>query len=350
MAVVIEKLDDVLAYRDVIAAEDVRRAFDYMLERTKSLEGFECRPRNHGYMSRTLHYMVKGKPRFSFFVSPRRITFYFQRPGITNPALTIEELKRDFPHANALKGGDLNVAIENVQHAQRAMDLAFGARDDSKRSAAVDPGRDMRGAAPTGLLSHRFGEALQFAFELHSSQLRKGTGIPYFSHLMAVSGLVMEHGGDEDEAIAALLHDAVEDQGGLQTLNEISRRFGVRAADLVRELSDFLDDMTGVTPTIQKAPWHQRKAAYLSALEGASHSVLRISAADKLHNLRSLVSDLRVFGAEVWGRFNAPKQDQLYFYRRFHAVVARAMDDGSLADLIACSLAELEDLARSIPD
>src|ERR1700691_4097254 len=132
-------------------------------------------------------------------------------------------------------------------------------------------------------LTERFDAAFLLASELHRSQMRKSSKIPYISHLLAVAGLVLEHGGTEDEAIARLLHDAVEDQGGQPTLELIRREFGEEVADLVFALSD-----TDVTP---KPPWRARKEEYLCHLEEAPIRVLRVSAADKLHNVRAIVRD-----------------------------------------------------------
>jgi (p)ppGpp synthase/HD superfamily hydrolase len=158
-----------------------------------------------------------------------------------------------------------------------------------------------------GQLSERFDQAMVYASQLHRTQLRKGTTIPYVSHLMGVASLVLEHGGDEDEAIAALLHDAVEDQGGQQTLAEIRRRFGDRVADIVYACSD-----ADVTP---KPPWRERKEAYLAHLRGATPSARLVSAADKLHNARAILSDYRAYNDELWTRFNSSRDENLWYYR-----------------------------------
>ena len=162
------------------------------------------------------------------------------------------------------------------------------------------------------VLSDRFLEALAFALELHGAQVRKGTSIPYVSHLLSVCALVLEDGGTEDEAIAALLHDGPEDQGGQATLDEIRRRFGPDVAAMVDGLSDTLED--------PKPPWPERKAAYLERLRGEPESVLRISLADKLHNLRSVATDLALIGDEVWSRFNADRDAQAWYYRELLAI------------------------------
>jgi len=156
-------------------------------------------------------------------------------------------------------------------------------------------------------LSSRFESAFLLASRLHADQVRKGTTIPYISHLMAVAALVLEAGGDEDQAIAALLHDAVEDQGGKEVLEEIQDRFGPRVAAMVAALSD-----TDQTP---KPPWRERKVAYLAHLQFASPEVLRISLADKLHNARTILSDLREQGNATWERFNGGREGSLWYYR-----------------------------------
>ncbi len=160
------------------------------------------------------------------------------------------------------------------------------------------------------MLSERFHEAARWAADLHAGQTRKGRQIPYISHLLAVTALVLEHGGDEEEAIAALLHDAVEDQGGLRTLVKIRERFGDHVADIVDALSDAYGDMD--TP---KPPWRQRKEAYLASLPEHSPSALLVSAADKLHNATAILRDLRAEGDAVWDRFNGGRDGTIWYFR-----------------------------------
>ena len=187
-------------------------------------------------------------------------------------------------------------------------------------------------------LTERFDAALKLASDLHREQMRKSTMIPYISHLMAVSALVLENGGTEDEAIAGLLHDAVEDQGGKATLDLIRLEFGPVVADLVSALSD-----TDQTP---KPPWRERKEQYLHHLEDAPMSVLRVSAADKLHNVRSMVRDYRAFGEELWNRFSAPAADQIWYYRSLADVFRRRLG-GPLASDLSRTVADLEWLMGS---
>lgn len=157
----------------------------------------------------------------------------------------------------------------------------------------------MTGGVHSSLLGPRFREALTYASELHECQPRKGTEIPYLAHLLSVAALVLEDGGDEDEAIAALLHDAVEDQGGKPTLDAIRSRFGERVAHIVEACSD--------TDTWPKPPWRERKERYIEYLEAACPGVLRVSLADKLHNARAIVLDYRQMGDPLWSKFNAPR-------------------------------------------
>jgi (p)ppGpp synthase/HD superfamily hydrolase len=156
------------------------------------------------------------------------------------------------------------------------------------------------------VLSIRFEQAVAYTLIVHSGQLRKSTSIPYVSHLLAVAGLVLEHGGDEDEAIAALLHDAVEDAGGQPRLQDIRQRFGERVAAIVLGCTD-----TDVTP---KPPWRARKEAYIAHLEHVSPSARLVSCCDKLHNCRTIVSDLYVHGEEVWKKFTGGRDGTLWYY------------------------------------
>jgi (p)ppGpp synthase/HD superfamily hydrolase len=158
-------------------------------------------------------------------------------------------------------------------------------------------------------LTWRFDAALQFASALHHQQPRKGVPIPYIAHVMSVCGLVLEAGGDEDQAIAALLHDAVEDQGGLPTLDTIRHVFGDRVANTVESCSD----STSSNPN-EKLPWRVRKDKYLDHLRSANGDALLVSAADKLHNARAILSDFRIFGERLWLRFNASREDLLWYY------------------------------------
>jgi (p)ppGpp synthase/HD superfamily hydrolase len=156
------------------------------------------------------------------------------------------------------------------------------------------------------MLTSRFEDALVFAFNLHKNQTRKAMPVPYFAHLMGVASLVLEAGGDEDTAIAALLHDAVEDHGGIPTLNEIRHRFGNRVADIVDDCTD--------SYTYPKPPWRNRKEEYLVKLHKASPEARLVSISDKLYNVRTICEALRADGDEVWKRFNGGKEGSLWYY------------------------------------
>jgi (p)ppGpp synthase/HD superfamily hydrolase len=153
-------------------------------------------------------------------------------------------------------------------------------------------------------LVNRFADALVYATRVHERQRRKGTDVPYVAHLLAVASLVLEDGGDEDEAIAALLHDAIEDQE--VTFEDLETRYGRDVAEIVQGCSD-----TDVQP---KPPWRERKEAYIAHLADARPEVVRVSLADKVHNARSVLFDYRLMGDALWERFN-PDADQLWYYR-----------------------------------
>jgi (p)ppGpp synthase/HD superfamily hydrolase len=160
-------------------------------------------------------------------------------------------------------------------------------------------------------LTERFLDAVAMAQEAHGRARRTGTEIPYMAHLLVVTGLVLEDGGDEDEAIAALLHDSVEDAGGRPMLERIERSFGPRVATIVEACSDTIDDDG-------EEPWIERKRRYLEHLpEVTDDGVLRVSLADKVHNARSLVRDYRREGHTLWERFTQKTAgEQLWYYRR----------------------------------
>src|SRR3984893_16755016 len=146
------------------------------------------------------------------------------------------------------------------------------------------------------MLSPRYAEAVAYATDAHAGQVRKGTDIPYISHPIAVSSLVIEHGGDEDQAIAGLLHDVIEDCG--KTVDEIAGLFGSRVAGIVEHCTDGIPDETG-----RKPPWRERKEAYLSRLGDGNYDTLLVSACDKLHNARAIEDDTVSIGPAVFDRF-----------------------------------------------
>jgi (p)ppGpp synthase/HD superfamily hydrolase len=166
-----------------------------------------------------------------------------------------------------------------------------------------------KGAAGKKLvkLGPRFLKAFQFAAEKHAGQTRKASTIPYIAHLMGVASLVLEFGGDEDLAIAALLHDVVEDCGGAPMLKEVRRRFGRRVAKLVDGCTD--------SDLYPKPPWRPRKETYIRHLKSAGAETRLVSAADKLNNVRSILSDYREVGEALWARFAGGREGTLWYYR-----------------------------------
>ncbi len=162
------------------------------------------------------------------------------------------------------------------------------------------------------LLASKFEAALIYALHVHGGQTRKGSSIPYMAHLLGVAGLVLEQEGvDEDLAVAALLHDAAEDQGGTDRLADIRGRFGDRVAAIVRSCGD-----SEVSDRAAKEPWRVRKERYLAHLRATSdESALMVSAADKLHNARAILADYRTHGEQLWSRFNTSRDNQLWHYR-----------------------------------
>jgi (p)ppGpp synthase/HD superfamily hydrolase len=185
-------------------------------------------------------------------------------------------------------------------------------------------------------LGDRFIRALGRTVAIHHGQRRRGTEIPYLAHLLAVCALVLQDGGDEDEAIGALLHDAAEDQGGEARLAEIEFEFGPNVMEIVAECSDTFEQ--------PKPPWRERKETFLAKLPKASMPALRVSVADKLDNARAIVVDYRRLGDELWGRFN-PEADQLWYYRALVSTYRRIDGfESPLIDELDRVVSELEGL------
>ncbi|MGH9370452.1 MAG: HD domain-containing protein [Vicinamibacterales bacterium] len=155
-------------------------------------------------------------------------------------------------------------------------------------------------------LSGTFDEAFRYAHQVHASQQRKGTNAPYIGHLMGVASIVLDDGGSEEEAIGALLHDAAEDHGGRERLDDIRARFGDGVARIVRDCTDSWE-----TP---KRPWAERKRAYVQHARTLPRPSLRVSAGDKVHNAYAILRDLRNIGEAVWSRFNAAPDDVMSYY------------------------------------
>jgi (p)ppGpp synthase/HD superfamily hydrolase len=156
-------------------------------------------------------------------------------------------------------------------------------------------------------LGPRFRRAFLFAADKHAGQARKASTIPYIAHLMGVASLVLEFGGDEDMAMAALLHDVVEDCGGTPMLAQVRRQFGKRVAKIVAGCTD--------SDTTPKPPWRERKEIYIRHLKDADAETRLVSAADKLNNVRSILSGHRDVGEAIWARFHGGRDGTLWYYR-----------------------------------
>ena len=198
------------------------------------------------------------------------------------------------------------------------------------------------------ILSVKFERALVYASIVHGGQLRKGTGVPYVSHLLGVASIALEYGANEDEAIAALLHDAVEDAGGADRLEDIRVRFGDNIANIVDECTD--------SYTLPKPPWKERKEKYISHIAQAPRSARLVSASDKLHNARSILKDYRLEGESLWSRFSGGKDGTLWFYQSLVQVLRAAEDNELNRELyrvveeiiLACGWVEPEEKADEV--
>lgn len=187
------------------------------------------------------------------------------------------------------------------------------------------------------MLSDKFTEALVYAAQLHATQIRKGSGVPYIAHLLGVASIALEYGANESEAIAALLHDAIEDQGGAKIRDEIQQRFGETVAAIVEGCTD-----TDLTP---KPPWRDRKEAYLAHISHTSASVRLVSAADKLYNCQSILKDYRQIGDEIWQRFTGKKEGTLWYYRSL-VNAFRQVETTPLIEELDRVVSELEQLVN----
>jgi (p)ppGpp synthase/HD superfamily hydrolase len=188
-------------------------------------------------------------------------------------------------------------------------------------------------------LGPRFRRAFLFAADKHSKQARKASTIPYIAHLMGVASLVLEAGGDEDLAIAALLHDVVEDCGGAPMLKEVRRRFGSRVAKIVDGCTD--------ADTYPKPPWRERKEKYIERLKKENADTRLVSAADKLNNVRSILSDYRAIGESVWSRFHGGREGTLWYYRTLRDEFRRHKLNRITRDF-ELAVRELESLTASV--
>jgi (p)ppGpp synthase/HD superfamily hydrolase len=173
-------------------------------------------------------------------------------------------------------------------------------------------------------LGPRFRQAFLFAVDQHAGQTRKASTIPYIAHLMGVASLALEFGGDEDMAIAALLHDVVEDCGGAPMLREVKRRFGSRVAKIVNGCTDSYGE--------PKPPWRERKESYIRHLQSADAETRLVSAADKLNNVRSILSDYREIGESIWARFNGGRDGTVWYYRALRDEFRRGKPHGLIRE------------------
>jgi (p)ppGpp synthase/HD superfamily hydrolase len=181
--------------------------------------------------------------------------------------------------------------------------------------------------------------ALAIALDAHKTQIRKGTSIPYISHPMAVASIALEFGATEDQAIAALLHDAIED-GGASYAHSIEALFGTYVLTLVQGCTDGIPDQSG-----EKALWIDRKTAYLEYLQGASDEVLLVSCSDKLHNARAIVSDLITEGPSVFNRFSATTEQTLWYYRQLATIFTNRKTPPAKA--LESAVSQMEALSQS---
>ena len=170
--------------------------------------------------------------------------------------------------------------------------------------------------SPHVVLSERYMEAVRFASDIHSTHTRKGKDTAYVCHLLGVSALVLEAEGTEDQAIAGLLHDAAEDCGGEPMLDVISDKFGTEVARIVRACSDSL-----TVDADNKLPWKLRKEDHLAHLRRADSAVLIVTAADKLHNARAILTDVHIHGVDTLERFNGKADGTLWYYEQMLGVL-----------------------------
>ena len=220
---------------------------------------------------------------------------------------------------------------KSEQHVQQELSLL--ARTGRVVRMERSGGRVLFAAVPS--LTKRFEDAFSYAAELHRRQARKGTGIPYISHVLAVASLVWEAGGNEDEAIAGLLHDGPEDCGGRQVLDEIRRRFGAAVSDIVEGCTDTFED--------PKPNWLTRKTAYIERLAHDGPSIHLVSSADKLHNARAIIADVRRDGSLVWDRFSA-KPDRIVWYYESLCEAYRTAGHSPLVEELGLAVREMKAL------
>jgi (p)ppGpp synthase/HD superfamily hydrolase len=193
---------------------------------------------------------------------------------------------------------------------------------------------------PDPVLGPRFRDALTYAAALHADQARKGTRTPYLGHLLGVCSLVIDAGGNEDQAIAALLHDAAEDRGGSARLADIHARFGITVATIVEACSDTLES--------PKPPWLDRKTKYIEQLRTEPEGTLLVSLADKVHNATAILADLEAVGSTLWSRFNGGREGTIWYYRSLADVFTQRLADCVLSAELDRLVSEIERLDEAI--
>lgn len=222
---------------------------------------------------------------------------------------------------------------------RQALEAALGACEGvlpAKANAGSEP------SEPAFIVSARLSEALSMAVLHHRSHARKGTTVPYVTHLLAVAALVGESGGSEDEMIAALLHDAVEDGGGMPLLEKIRGTFGSVVAGIVEGCTEHVSGNA-------KAPWLERKQAYLTRLAEAPLTVLRVTCADKLHNAQSISRDLKAQGPSMFERFKGDREGTLWYYRSLARLYgALVQDEPSLDSGFRAVIRELRETVAGL--
>ena len=188
-------------------------------------------------------------------------------------------------------------------------------------------------------LTDRFFDAMSYATRWHKDEVRKSTNIPYICHPFGVAALVLEALGDEDQAIAGLLHDVAENCGGEERLTEISELFGTRVAHIVRGCSDSI-----LAVDQEKAPRQERKEAHIARLTMSDADILLVTAADKTHNARAIASDAQSIGAQIWDRFNGTQEEILSYYNSIYAI----LEDGNVTPTLLNPLRSAIDIMESV--
>jgi hypothetical protein len=258
----------------------------------------------------------------------------------------------EFPDDRIFKLDDSGESIQEVRALPRSgaapmseasfLNCAEGCREFnlSKRPATAEPEEVTPQKFYEPILSSRFALAFQFANEIHATQRRKGGGVPYISHLLSVCALVLEYGGDEDQAIGALLHDSAEDCGGRPMLETVRTMFGDRVAAIVEGCTDTFE-----TP---KPEWQPRKEAYLKHLETATDDIRLVAAADKFHNLSCTARDMREGGLEIFAKFNVGLNSQRWYYRECLNALRKRGKDFPIYNTLENQLDVFESIAHDL--